>query len=45
MIDPHGGKLINRIVDSPEAERELREEAKGLRASYADAVASSTISR
>ncbi len=30
MIVPHGGKLVNRIVDSPEAERELREEAKGL---------------
>jgi sulfate adenylyltransferase len=31
MIDPHGGKLINRIADSPQAEQELREEAKGLR--------------
>ncbi len=31
MIAPHGGKLVNRIVDSPEAELELREEAKGLR--------------
>lgn len=31
MIDPHGGKLINRIADSPQAELELREGAKGLR--------------
>jgi sulfate adenylyltransferase len=31
MIAPHGGTLINRIVESPETERELREEAKGLR--------------
>ena len=31
MIAPHGGKLINRIVDSAQAELELREEAKGLR--------------
>lgn len=31
MIAPHGGKLVNRIVDSREAELELREEAKGLR--------------
>ncbi|HEY6450198.1 MAG TPA: sulfate adenylyltransferase [Candidatus Cybelea sp.] len=31
MIAPHGGKLVNRIVDSPEAELELREQAKGLR--------------
>ncbi|MGA9946244.1 MAG: sulfate adenylyltransferase [Candidatus Cybelea sp.] len=31
MIDPHGGKLISRIADSPQAELELREEAKGLR--------------
>ncbi len=30
MIAPHGGKLINRMVESPEAERALREEAKGL---------------
>ena len=31
MIAPHGGKLIDRIVDSAQAERELREEVKGLR--------------
>ncbi len=31
MSTPHGGKLIDRTVASPEAERELREEAKGLR--------------
>ncbi len=31
MITPHGGKLINRTVNSPQAERDLREEAKGLR--------------
>lgn len=31
MIDPHGGKLINRIAGSPQAELELREGAKGLR--------------
>ncbi|MGA8098726.1 MAG: hypothetical protein WB810_08710, partial [Candidatus Cybelea sp.] len=31
MIAPHGGKLINRIADSPQAELELREGAKGLR--------------
>ncbi len=31
MITPHGGKLINRTVNSPQAERALREEAKGLR--------------
>jgi len=31
MIAPHGGKLINRIFDSPEAQSELRESAKGLR--------------
>ncbi len=31
MIAPHGGKLVNRIAESPEAERELREGAKGLR--------------
>jgi sulfate adenylyltransferase len=31
MIAPHGGKLINRIVGSSQAELELREEAKGLR--------------
>jgi sulfate adenylyltransferase len=32
MIAPHGGKLINRTTDAPQAERELREEAKALRA-------------
>jgi sulfate adenylyltransferase len=31
MIAPHGGTLINRIADSPEAERELRDAAKSLR--------------
>jgi sulfate adenylyltransferase len=31
MIAPHGGKLINRIVGSPQAEKELREGVKGLR--------------
>lgn len=31
MIAPHGGTLVNRTVDSPEAERKLREEAKRLR--------------
>ena len=31
MIAPHGGKLINRTADSPQAESELREDAKGLR--------------
>jgi sulfate adenylyltransferase len=31
MIAPHGGKLINRITDSPRAEQELREGAKTLR--------------
>ena len=31
MIAPHGGTLVNRTVDSPEAERALREESKGLR--------------
>jgi sulfate adenylyltransferase len=31
MIAPHGGTLINRIADSPEAERELRDGAKSLR--------------
>ena len=31
MSTPHGGKLINRTVASADAERELREEAKGLR--------------
>jgi sulfate adenylyltransferase len=31
MIAPHGGTLINRIADSPQAEAELREGAKGLR--------------
>jgi sulfate adenylyltransferase len=30
MIAPHGGKLVNRTVDSPEAERALREESKRL---------------
>jgi sulfate adenylyltransferase len=31
MIAPHGGKLVHRAVDSPQADRELREEAKSLR--------------
>jgi sulfate adenylyltransferase len=31
MIAPHGGKLVNRSVDSPQAELELREGAQGLR--------------
>jgi sulfate adenylyltransferase len=31
MIAPHGGKLINRTVGSPQAELDLREQAKGLR--------------
>jgi len=31
MIAPHGGKLIHRTVDSPEAQNALREEAKDLR--------------
>ncbi|MGA7353996.1 MAG: sulfate adenylyltransferase [Candidatus Cybelea sp.] len=31
MIAPHGGTLINRIADSPEAERELRDAATSLR--------------
>jgi sulfate adenylyltransferase len=31
MIAPHGGKLINRIADSPQAASELREGAEGLR--------------
>jgi sulfate adenylyltransferase len=31
MIAPHGGKLVNRFVDSGPAENELRESAKGLR--------------
>jgi sulfate adenylyltransferase len=31
MIAPHGGKLINRTVDTGQADRDLREEAKGLR--------------
>ncbi|HZV77309.1 MAG TPA: sulfate adenylyltransferase [Candidatus Babeliales bacterium] len=31
MIAPHGGELVDRSVDSPHAEFELREEAKGLR--------------
>lgn len=31
MIAPHGGKLINRIADTPQAEQELREAAQGLR--------------
>jgi sulfate adenylyltransferase len=32
MIAPHGGTLINRTADSAEAQAELREAAKGLRA-------------
>ena len=31
MIAPHGGKLINRTVSSPQAERAMHEEVKGLR--------------
>ena len=31
LIAPHGGKLINRTADTPQADRELREEVKGLR--------------
>jgi sulfate adenylyltransferase len=31
MIAPHGGKLIHRTVDSPQAEQELRDEAQSLR--------------
>lgn len=31
MIDPHGGKLINRMADTPQAETELREAARSLR--------------
>lgn len=31
MIEPHGGKLINRIADTPQAESELREAARSLR--------------
>ena len=31
MSQPHGGTLVNRTIASPEAERELREEAKSLR--------------
>ncbi|MBV9028628.1 MAG: sulfate adenylyltransferase [Candidatus Eremiobacteraeota bacterium] len=31
MIAPHGGELINRTIESPDAQRKLREEAKGLR--------------
>src|SRR5690242_2661168 len=31
MSTPHGGKLINRTIESADAQRELREEAKGLR--------------
>jgi sulfate adenylyltransferase len=31
MIAPHGGKLINRFADSPQAESDLRASAKGLR--------------
>jgi sulfate adenylyltransferase len=31
MIAPHGGKLINRIADTPQGEQELREAAQGLR--------------
>jgi sulfate adenylyltransferase len=30
MIAPHGGTLVNRTVETPEAEANLREEAKGL---------------
>ncbi|HMF28945.1 MAG TPA: sulfate adenylyltransferase [Candidatus Cybelea sp.] len=32
MIAPHGGKLIHRTADAPQAERELRDESKTLRA-------------
>lgn len=32
MIAPHGGTLINRTAETPEAQAELREAAKGLRA-------------
>ncbi len=32
MIAPHGGTLVNRTADSAEAQAELREAAKGLRA-------------
>jgi sulfate adenylyltransferase len=31
MIAPHGGKLVNRTSNSPQAESELREGIKGLR--------------
>ncbi len=31
MIAPHGGSLIDRTIESAETERDLREEAKGLR--------------
>ncbi|HET6275420.1 MAG TPA: sulfate adenylyltransferase [Candidatus Cybelea sp.] len=31
MIEPHGGKLINRMTDTPQAEAALREEARSLR--------------
>jgi sulfate adenylyltransferase len=31
MIAPHGGKLVNRIANSPQAATELHEAAKGLR--------------
>jgi sulfate adenylyltransferase len=31
MIAPHGGKLIIRVADSPQADSELRDRAKGLR--------------
>src|SRR5579871_6035477 len=31
MIAPHGGTLINRTVESPQLEAELRDEAKALR--------------
>jgi sulfate adenylyltransferase len=31
MIAPHGGTLINRTADSPQAQAELRESAKGVR--------------
>ncbi len=31
MIAPHGGKLVHRTTDSPQVERDVREESKGLR--------------
>lgn len=31
MIAPHGGTLIDRFADSPQAQEQLRDEAKGLR--------------